>query len=101
MTSVDLKASVTNSNNIDIADFEKKVSPERLFKLTDFIVNGTITGTTAKPVLEEMFHTGTDADAILPQQGLSQISAPATLAAEILEVINRSRPERSDVAYVK
>ena len=79
---------ITNSNNIGIADFEKKVSTERLFKLTDLVVNGTITGTTAKPVLEEMFNTGKSADEIIKERGLSQISDTQELEEAISQVIN-------------
>ena len=57
------------------------------FKLTDLIVNGTITGTTAKPVLEEMFKTGKDADEIITQRGLKQISDTQQLEETVSQVI--------------
>jgi len=76
---------ITNANNIDIVDFREKVSPERLVRLTDLIVKGSVSGTTAKPVLKEMFKTGKDADEIIAQRGLSQISD----AKEIEEVTSQ------------
>jgi aspartyl-tRNA(Asn)/glutamyl-tRNA(Gln) amidotransferase subunit B len=84
---------ITNANNIDIADFEKKVSPERLFELADLVVKGTITGTTAKPVLDDMFATGKAAAEIITERGLSQISDARQLEEIALEVINsNARP---------
>ncbi|MFC2005460.1 Asp-tRNA(Asn)/Glu-tRNA(Gln) amidotransferase subunit GatB [Chloroflexota bacterium] len=65
---------ITNANNIDIVEFRQKVSPARLVKLTNLVVKGSVSGTGAKPVLEEMFNTGKDATEIITQRGLSQIS---------------------------
>jgi aspartyl-tRNA(Asn)/glutamyl-tRNA(Gln) amidotransferase subunit B len=79
---------IINANKIDIAEFERRVSPERLFELTDLIVKGAITGTIAKPVLEEMFNTGSSADDIIKQRGLSQISDTRELEETVLNVIN-------------
>jgi aspartyl-tRNA(Asn)/glutamyl-tRNA(Gln) amidotransferase subunit B len=79
---------ITNANNIDIADFREKVSPERLVRLTDLIVKGSVSGTTAKPVLEEMFKTGKAADEIIREQGLGQISDTEAIEAEVITVIN-------------
>ena len=78
---------ITNANNIDIVDFRKRVSPERLVRLTDLIVKGSVSGTTAKPVLEEMFQTGKDADDIIAQEGLSQISDADEIETTVSQVI--------------
>jgi len=78
---------ITNANNIDIADFRKKVSPERLVRLTDLMVKGGVSGTTAKPVLEEMFRTGKDSTEIIREQGLGQISDTGELGEKIIAVI--------------
>ena len=87
---------IINSNNIDIAGFGKKVSPERLVRLTDLIVMGSVSSTTAKPVLEEMFQTGEDADAIIAQQGLSQISDAEAIEGEVMTVIKGNKPAVAD-----
>jgi len=87
---------ITNANNIDIAEFRKKVSPERLVGLTDLMVKGTISGTTAKPVLEEMFNTGKDAASIITQRGLSQISDTQELEKIVVEVINSNAQAVAD-----
>jgi aspartyl-tRNA(Asn)/glutamyl-tRNA(Gln) amidotransferase subunit B len=87
---------ITNANNIDIAEFRKKVSPERLVGLRDLMVKGTITGTTAKPVLEEMFNTGKPADDIIAQQGLSQIGDAEEIEKEIITAIRNNAQAVAD-----
>jgi aspartyl-tRNA(Asn)/glutamyl-tRNA(Gln) amidotransferase subunit B len=79
---------IINANKIDIVEFERRVSPERLFELTDLVVKGAITGTIAKPVLEEMFNTGSSADDIINQRGLAQISDTKQLEETVVNVIN-------------
>jgi aspartyl-tRNA(Asn)/glutamyl-tRNA(Gln) amidotransferase subunit B len=78
----------TNESNIDFFEYEKRVSPLRFFELTDSVVKGTLTGTMAKPVLEEMFKTGKSADEIIKERGLSQISDTSELEKIVAEVIN-------------
>ncbi len=87
---------IINANKIDIAEFERRVSPERLFELTDLTVKGAITGTTAKPVLEEMFNTGRSAEEIIKQRGLSQISDTKQLEETVLNVINSNSKAVAD-----
>ncbi|MFH1652088.1 MAG: Asp-tRNA(Asn)/Glu-tRNA(Gln) amidotransferase subunit GatB [Chloroflexota bacterium] len=78
---------ITHAQNIDIAAFAQKVSPEKLFGLADAVVKGTVTGATAKPVLEEMFRTGKSAGELISAQGLAQISDDSRIEAIVLEVI--------------
>jgi aspartyl-tRNA(Asn)/glutamyl-tRNA(Gln) amidotransferase subunit B len=87
---------IINANKIDIAEFERRVSPERLFELTDLIVKGAITGTIAKPVLEEMFNTGGSADDIIKQRGLAQISDSGQLEETVANVINSNSKAVAD-----
>lgn len=87
---------IINANNIGIGDFEKKVSPERLFELTDLMARGTITGTTAKSVLEKMFQTGKDAAEIVAEQGLGQINDTDAIGAEVKAAIESNRPAVAD-----
>ncbi len=87
---------ITNANNIDITEFRKKVSPERLVKLTDLISRGDVSGTTAKPVLEEMFKTGKDSTDIIRERGLSQISDAEELEKEVVAVIKGNNQAVAD-----
>ena len=79
---------ITNAHNIDISEFRKKVSPEKFVGFSDLIVKGNITGTIAKPVLEEMFNTGKSADEIVKAQGLSQIGDTQEIEEAVINVIN-------------
>ncbi|MFC1908580.1 Asp-tRNA(Asn)/Glu-tRNA(Gln) amidotransferase subunit GatB [Chloroflexota bacterium] len=84
---------IINANSVDITQFSKRVSPKQFGELMDLVVQGSITGTTAKPVLEEMFKTGRSADDIVSEQGLSQISDTSEIEETILEVIkSNDRP---------
>ncbi len=78
---------ILNANNIDIADFREKISPERLAGLLVINSQGTINTATAKSVLEEMFNTGKSADDIIKEQGLSQISDTQEIEETITRVI--------------
>ncbi len=87
---------ITNTNNIDLADFREKVSPERLVRLTDLMVKGSVSGTTAKPVLEEMFQTGKDPAEIVQERGLSQISDTRAIETEVIAAIDGNRQAVAD-----
>jgi aspartyl-tRNA(Asn)/glutamyl-tRNA(Gln) amidotransferase subunit B len=78
---------IVNLNTIDVADFRKKVTPPMLTALIQSS-HGAINVATAKAVLEEMFHTGRSADAIIKERGLSQISDTSELEKIVAEVIN-------------
>jgi aspartyl-tRNA(Asn)/glutamyl-tRNA(Gln) amidotransferase subunit B len=77
---------IMNATNTDINEFRKKVSPERLCQLI-LRSHGVINTATAKSVLEEMFNTGKDADEIITQRGLSQISDTRELEEIASQVI--------------
>jgi aspartyl-tRNA(Asn)/glutamyl-tRNA(Gln) amidotransferase subunit B len=79
---------IANANNIAVADFGKKISPERLFELTDSIARGTVNTATAKTVLDEMFRSGKSAAAIISEKGLTQISDTGELEKTVREVID-------------
>ena len=83
-------------NNVGISEFEEKVSPSNLFDLTHEIVKGNITGTMAKPVLEEMYNSGKTAGEIIEAKGLSQISDTAELEKIVSEVINSNAQPVAD-----
>jgi len=78
---------ITNAKNIDIVDFRARVSPERLGKLVSLDSQGAVNTATAKSVLEEMYNTGKDADTIIKEKGLSQISDTQQVKEIVSQVI--------------
>jgi aspartyl-tRNA(Asn)/glutamyl-tRNA(Gln) amidotransferase subunit B len=84
---------IMNADNIDIIDFKKKVSPDKLVKLAilssgEMVSSGgMVTSSTAKLVLEEMYKTGNDATDIISQRGLSQISDTTAIEEAANQVI--------------
>ena len=79
---------LTARNNREELDFSaSRVSPEALATLSVRILDGTISGKIAKDVFDAMWAGEGDADAIIEQRGLRQISdmgALETLVAEVL-----------------
>ena len=72
-----------NATNTEISDC--RVSPEQFCQLLDLLQKGSISGTSAKVVFEEMFNTGKDATDIITQRGLSQISD----TQEVKEIVSQ------------
>jgi aspartyl-tRNA(Asn)/glutamyl-tRNA(Gln) amidotransferase subunit B len=87
---------IMNANNIPIIVFKEKVSPEKLAKLTVLNSQGTVTASTAKLILEEMFNTGKSADDIVREKGLSQISDTRAIEQAVVQVINSNPQAVSD-----
>ncbi len=87
---------IMNTNNIDPLDFKKKVSTEQLVRLTILNSEGTVSAATAKSMLEEMFETGKDADALLKEGGRSQISDSSELEEAVKQAIEGNAPAVSD-----
>ncbi len=87
---------IMNANNISIADFRERVSPERLSQLITLNSQGIVSASTAKPVLEEMFKTGKDAIDIITQRGLSQISDTREVREVISQVIQANAQAVAD-----
>ena len=79
---------IMNLQNIGITEFKEQVSPSKFVKLLNIHLQGAISSTSAKVVLEEMFQTGTDSDEIITQRGLSQISDTQQLEDTVTEVLN-------------
>ncbi|MEW6408882.1 MAG: Asp-tRNA(Asn)/Glu-tRNA(Gln) amidotransferase subunit GatB [Nitrospirota bacterium] len=63
---------------------ECSLKPSQLAEMLKLIDNGTISGKIAKTVFEEMYRTGKDADTIVKEKGLIQISDEE----EIIKVID-------------
>ncbi len=74
-----------NVTNSEIS--ESRVSPEQLCQLLGLIEKGGISGTSAKLVFEEMFNTGKDAEEIIRERGLSQISDTQAIEEAVNQVI--------------
>jgi aspartyl-tRNA(Asn)/glutamyl-tRNA(Gln) amidotransferase subunit B len=74
-------------NEAGIELHESKIGPEQLAQLVKLVDDGSISGKQAKSVLEEMFSTGADPEAIAQEKGLSQISDESVIEAAVDEVI--------------
>lgn len=74
-------------NNEGIAIQECKVTPKQLTDLLVLIEKGTISGKIAKTVFEEMWVTGKDAQVIVKEKGLVQISDTKEIEAIVDAVI--------------
>ncbi|MEW6571376.1 MAG: Asp-tRNA(Asn)/Glu-tRNA(Gln) amidotransferase subunit GatB [Nitrospirota bacterium] len=72
---------------------ECPLKPEQLVGMLKLIDNGTISGKIAKTVFEEMYRTGKDADSVVRQKGLVQISDTRTIEKYIDEVILKHAKE--------
>jgi aspartyl-tRNA(Asn)/glutamyl-tRNA(Gln) amidotransferase subunit B len=74
-------------NETDKDASESPVSPTQLVSLLARIHDGTVSGKIAKEVLDAMWAGEGDADAIIDQRGLKQISDMGALEAIVAEVI--------------
>ena len=78
-----------NATNTEIEN--ARISPKHLADMFALVDSGTISGPTAKAVLEEMFETGRGASDIIREKKLSQI----TDAGEIKEVAKKVMAENA------
>lgn len=74
-----------NEHKVEITAVQ--ISPAGLVDLLKLIDNNTISNSTAKSVLAEMFATGQAAQAIVEAKGLAQISDEAAITAVIQQII--------------
>lgn len=72
---------------------ECPLSPEQLVGMLKLIENGTISGKIAKVVFEEMYKTGKDAEGIIKEKGLIQISDSSIIEKAIEEIISKNPSE--------
>jgi aspartyl-tRNA(Asn)/glutamyl-tRNA(Gln) amidotransferase subunit B len=87
---------IMNDKNIDIDEFRKKVSPERLPPVLSNVHSAAINIAQGKYVLEEMFNTGKPADEIIAQRGLSQISDTEAIEQEVMAAIKNNAQAVAD-----
>ncbi len=78
-------ARLLNASGIDVGD--AKIKPGDLYGMISLIEEGTITGTIAKSVFEDMFATGKEPGAIIRERGLEQISDDGEISAIVDGVI--------------
>tara|TARA_B100001989_G_C24548849_1_gene472812 strand:+ start:1998 stop:3449 length:1452 start_codon:yes stop_codon:yes gene_type:complete len=76
---------ILNKNEKTLA--ESPISAQQLGSLIKLIVDNTISGKIAKDVFAEMFESGKDADAIVEEKGLKQVTDTGAIEAIIDEVI--------------
>lgn len=81
---VELLAKV-NAEGIELVDV--KIRPEQMAALLKLIDAGEISGKIAKKVFGEMFVTGKDAEVIIKEQGLVQISDESALKEMVAAVV--------------
>lgn len=72
---------------------ECPMQPAQLAGMLRLIDNGTISGKIAKTVFEEMYRSGKDAETVVKEKGLVQISDEAAIEKAIDEVLARSQKE--------
>ncbi|WP_214483955.1 Asp-tRNA(Asn)/Glu-tRNA(Gln) amidotransferase subunit GatB [Bacillus sp. SM2101] len=75
-----------NANQQEITDIA--ISPEGLASMIKLIENGTISSKIAKKVVKELIEKGGDAEKIVKEKGLVQISDPAQLTPIVVEVLD-------------
>ncbi|MDI6801948.1 MAG: Asp-tRNA(Asn)/Glu-tRNA(Gln) amidotransferase subunit GatB [Thermodesulfovibrionales bacterium] len=80
-----------NDENKTIEDCP--VKPLQLARMLKLIDNGTISGKIAKTVFEDMYRTGKDAEIIVREKGLIQISDSSEIEKTVDEVIAKNPKE--------
>ncbi|MDH4100533.1 MAG: Asp-tRNA(Asn)/Glu-tRNA(Gln) amidotransferase subunit GatB [Nitrospirota bacterium] len=73
--------------NANLEIEECPLSPERLAGMLKLMEDGTISGKIAKTVFEEMFKSGKDAETIVKEQGLVQVTDTGAIEKVIEEVM--------------
>ena len=78
-------------SNADLKDLsESPVSPKMLAEMIALVEKGTISGKIAKTVMEEMYKTGRQAQQIIEEQGLIQISDTGEIEKIVDKVIEEN-----------
>jgi aspartyl-tRNA(Asn)/glutamyl-tRNA(Gln) amidotransferase subunit B len=87
-------AAALNRDGIDIG--ASKLSAGRIAGLLKRIADGTISGKIAKEVFEAMWAGNEDADSVIAEKGLKQISDPAAIEQAIDAVMAKSPGQLAD-----
>lgn len=75
---------------------QARVTPQGLAGLVELVARGEINQTTAKSVLSEMFATGKDAETIVRERGLLQISDSQAIARLVEQVLAENPAQVAD-----
>lgn len=78
-------AGALNKSSLDIVD--SKISATQLAGLIKRIADNTLSGKLGKTVFESMWETGKDADSIISEQGLQQVTDDAAISKIIQDII--------------
>ncbi len=78
-------ARLVNEHGIELVT--DRIDPSMLNELVQLVVEGTISTTGAKSVLEEMFRTGKPPRVIVEEQGLTQITVADELSGVVSQVV--------------
>ncbi len=77
-------------NEDNAAVEECPLRPEQLVGMLRLVENGTLSLKMAKTVFEEMYRTGKDAEAVVSEKGLVQITDEGAIASALDEVIGKN-----------
>jgi len=83
-----------NSENKEIEDCP--IKPEKLAAMVKLIAGGVLSTKIAKTVFEEMYKTGKDAEAVVKEQGLVQVSDTGAIEQIIADVIKANPAQHAD-----
>ena len=83
-----------NAENKEIEDCP--VGPDRLAGMIKMIDGGVISTKIAKTVFEEMYRTGKDAEAVVQEKGLVQVSDSGAIEQIIADVIKANPAQHAD-----
>ncbi len=83
-----------NADNKEVGD--SPIKPDRLAGMIRMIEDGVISIKIAKTVFEEMYRNGKDADTIVKEQGLVQVSDTGAIGSIIDEVIKANPGQYAD-----
>ncbi len=75
---------------------EFSITPENLGKLLTLVIKGTINGKIAKTVFEEMVQTGVDAEKIVSQKGLLQITDRVEIGNIIDQMFEKNQSQLTE-----
>jgi aspartyl-tRNA(Asn)/glutamyl-tRNA(Gln) amidotransferase subunit B len=89
-------SALMNANNMDISEFMTRINVEKMAGLLRLEAKSVISTATAKSVLEDMFNSGKNADDIVKEKGLGQISDSAAIEGQVEEVIKANPQAVSD-----
>jgi aspartyl-tRNA(Asn)/glutamyl-tRNA(Gln) amidotransferase subunit B len=83
-----------NEKEVEIGD--SKITSEGLAKLIELLDKGTISSAIAKKIFVEMFETGEDAEKIMKEKGLVQITDESAIKEIVIKVLGNNPQSIAD-----